>query len=354
MTKASSRGTHSDVSNIKPTNDPRDPSGAQPPNPDLRSALDSVSESERNELLTTWGLIEASGARFASAEDQRDAGEAASTEKSWEAIAGKLARSQPVSPQRRSVRSDRGPRILRLVTLSRITTVAAAVAFAALAFQWFVPATVRTAPGTHQSVVLADGSTVELNSESAIQFDRRLRATFAAQRHVRLTGEAFFNVVKGEKPFVVATPNASVRVLGTQFNVRARQTAGRPQTSVAVVEGHVALTTRGTATVDLTTGQVAVAESDSAPERTTGSAERIAEWRTGALVLIDLPVGDIFAELERRFGKRIDVAEGVDLSTRKTAYYSADRSLSSILGDLCVSERLAYRPTSTGFRIELP
>ena len=38
---------------------------------------------------------------------------------------------------------------------------------------------------------------------------------------VRLTGEAYFDVVEEDAPFVVETFNAEVRVLGTRFNVRA-------------------------------------------------------------------------------------------------------------------------------------
>jgi transmembrane sensor len=69
----------------------------------------------------------------------------------------------------------------------------------------------------YQRARLADGSTVELNSASAV----RVRFT-AAERHVNLeTGEAHFDVAHDTaRPFVVHAAGVFVRAVGTAFNVR--------------------------------------------------------------------------------------------------------------------------------------
>jgi ferric-dicitrate binding protein FerR (iron transport regulator) len=250
---------------------------------------------------------------------------------------------------------DRRPALtlLRLNTRSWVG-IAASFALLVLAFQWFVPVTMQALPGEQASFVLPDGSAVEVNSETHLAYARPLRAAFDATRTVELRGEAFFSVRKSDKPFVVAVENASVRVVGTQFNVQSRLVGGVPRTSVAVVEGHVILNNTSGASMDLTAGAFAVVDAQEAPVLESASPARIAGWKEGTLALIDLPLGDLLDELERRFDRTVEVAGGVNLTNRKTAYYSAERSLESILADLCFSEKLAYKPIANGFRIELP
>lgn len=90
----------------------------------------------------------------------------------------------------------------------------------------------ETGVGERQTVALADGSVLWLNTRSRVkvQYD-------AGKRQVRLDrGEVFFDVMRDEKrPFHVRTPAGTVTVLGTRFNVSA--SPGR--TSVAVLEGAV-------------------------------------------------------------------------------------------------------------------
>lgn len=66
---------------------------------------------------------------------------------------------------------------------------------------------------------LSDGTKVWINSESTLGFYSRFDGK---QRVVELSGEAYFEVAKNpNQPFIVRTANADVRVLGTQFNVKA-------------------------------------------------------------------------------------------------------------------------------------
>jgi transmembrane sensor len=79
---------------------------------------------------------------------------------------------------------------------------------------------------------LSDGSTVELNTNSAIV------TTFTrAERRVRLEkGEAYFEVAKDEqRPFLVEAAGVGVRAIGTAFNVRLRSES----VEVLVTEGKV-------------------------------------------------------------------------------------------------------------------
>lgn len=68
-------------------------------------------------------------------------------------------------------------------------------------------------------VVLNDGSVIWLNSDSRLEYPEKFGR---GERRVRVTGEAFFDVVRDTmRPFVVETEWQSVKVLGTEFNVSA-------------------------------------------------------------------------------------------------------------------------------------
>lgn len=93
---------------------------------------------------------------------------------------------------------------------------------------------ISTANNQQLSLELSDGSTVILNSGSEIQFYEEFEDD---KRVVNLTGEAFFSVMKDERPFLILTNNATTKVLGTKFNVWARDN----ETRVVVKEGTVSL-----------------------------------------------------------------------------------------------------------------
>ena len=95
-----------------------------------------------------------------------------------------------------------------------------------------------TAVGEQRSIVLEDGSSVELNSNS------RMRVRFTqTERFVDLVeGQALFTVAKNPaRPFTVATGDTQVRAVGTRFDVY-RKASG---TVVTVVEGRVAVAAQG-------------------------------------------------------------------------------------------------------------
>jgi transmembrane sensor len=91
-----------------------------------------------------------------------------------------------------------------------------------------------TRVGERRKVRLADGSAVTLNTDSEI------RVSFSRDRRdLQLKrGEALFEVARdASRPFVVAAGEASVRAVGTAFNIRLRDRL----TEVTVTEGVVAV-----------------------------------------------------------------------------------------------------------------
>lgn len=88
-----------------------------------------------------------------------------------------------------------------------------------------------------RALTLSDGTKIRLNSNAQIwipeDFDR-------STREVTLEGEAFFEVSHDEeKPFTVHTARATIKDLGTAFNVRAAPDNQNVQ--VAVTDGKVSV-----------------------------------------------------------------------------------------------------------------
>ncbi len=72
--------------------------------------------------------------------------------------------------------------------------------------------------GGEYKVTLSDGTKVWLNSDTKFDFPVQFSET---KRIVKLNGEAYFEVTKDAKPFIVETEKLHIKVLGTSFNVSA-------------------------------------------------------------------------------------------------------------------------------------
>lgn len=188
------------------------------------------------------------------------------------------------------------------------SAVASALALAAVAF-WAIPwvkqtQRIETQTATRQTLALADGSTVELNAHSRLQTDFRY-----GRRLVRLErGEAFFSVAKDlARPFVVETSLGTVRVTGTQFNVR----LDSPETGdVTLVEGHVNFARPDGAAQSLEPGQQVTAEG-AVRRLTDAQLLGVTAWRQGRLVLDGLTLGEAAARFADYHGRGIVVAPEV-------------------------------------------
>ncbi len=78
---------------------------------------------------------------------------------------------------------------------------------------------VQTKAAEVKTIVLADGSTVKINAGSSLKYPARFKND---TREVYLSGEAFFEVQKdAAHPFIVHTEQLAIKVLGTQFDVKA-------------------------------------------------------------------------------------------------------------------------------------
>ncbi len=152
----------------------------------------------------------------------------------------------------------------------------------------------RTAKGERKSIVLADDTRLELNTDTAVDISYD-----ATQRVIRLhTGEILVTTGKlGDKrPLFVATSDGRVEALGTVFSVRKLSTATR----VGVLEDEVRLWPEG----DRAQKQQLHAGECADFDRLRVSATRAygrsqTAWVTGQLIVLNAPLEEVIAELGR-------------------------------------------------------
>lgn len=161
-----------------------------------------------------------------------------------------------------------------------------------LSLRW--EADYRTGPGETREVTLADGSVVQLDSDSAIAVDLA-----GPRRVVRLlVGQAFFQVTPDKnKPFEVRANAVQVTVTGTAFNVE----LSADQVSVAVQQGSVQVDDwkagRPLAS-RLLSGQQLDYQNGQATQQSFALTQAAA-WRQGQLIANNQPITEVLEQIRR-------------------------------------------------------
>ena len=89
-------------------------------------------------------------------------------------------------------------------------------------------------------VELEDGSKIWVNAESNLEY---LVPFAGKERRVKLSGEAYFQVAKADIPFIVEFNAYEIKVLGTEFNVKAYK--DNETTVATLVNGQISLIVHG-------------------------------------------------------------------------------------------------------------
>ncbi|MEQ1766562.1 MAG: FecR family protein [Methylotenera sp.] len=157
----------------------------------------------------------------------------------------------------------------------------------------------KTAIGVQRSIVLADGSTLMLNTNTALDID------FSGhQRLIKLyQGEVLITVAKDKsRPLIITTEQGTAQALGTKFNVKTDAEA----TQVAVVESKVEACTKPSlfsfnqkTCITLHPNQSTTMRSKHIDSARNVDAESISGWSTGTLAIDNQALDQVLVELQR-------------------------------------------------------
>jgi transmembrane sensor len=215
----------------------------------------------------------------------------------------------------------------------------AGIAVGALAF-WMLAApgnSYHTGVGEQKIVRLADGSVLQLNTQSQARV-----AYTDGMREIELKGEALFTVAKEvRRPFLVRTHDATVRALGTRFNVY-EQGVG---TRVAVLEGRVRVSAASPGSpFDLSAGEEAEVTQRAAHKAIRPNVKVATAWRDRTLVFERATLSDVAREFNRYNTTQIEIDPATGEANRLSGTFDARHPESLLLwlqsrSDLAVDRR---------------
>ena len=225
------------------------------------------------------------------------------------------------------------PKVIKLSSYKMAWRIAAAVVVLfALTLGYISSLTERvtTQYAERQEIVLPDASEVILNAGSELSYSSK---KWAEDRRVKLEGEAFFKVAKGQT-FTVETDAGAVQVLGTQFNVEQR----KGFFEVSCYEGLVRVSYQGKekelpagSSFMLIDGQVIAAE---VPVNAAPS------WIFNESSFDSIPLAYVLDELKRQYDIEV-TTENIDLTQLFTGTFS-NTNLDLALQSISTPTQLTY------------
>ncbi len=163
-----------------------------------------------------------------------------------------------------------------------------------------------TGKGEQQRLVLKDSSEVTLNYATELVVPK-LQA--GKPRLLSLRGEAYFHVRRNETPFIVSTGYADVQVVGTEFNLRARE----GMLEVAVINGIVnvrVIKAGKDSTLTLTQNQMALCAQSGFPKRIGNvPSPEYPGWMSGKLFFDKTSFAAACREIEMRFDVMVTIED---------------------------------------------
>lgn len=184
-----------------------------------------------------------------------------------------------------------------------------------------------TGNGQMKEVVLPDGSTAWMNGSSTLEY----ASTWEGDRQVKMSGEVFFSVKKGSS-FVVITDQGNVEVLGTSFDVVARNNAFRVECETGKVK--VSL---GNAQEILLPGDAVVKSANTlVKEKHTPNQP---DWRVGKLVFEEATMAHVWQTIEWQFNINVKAPSA---NQRVFSGTLSAVDLNQALEQVCLAMNLSY------------
>jgi transmembrane sensor len=195
-------------------------------------------------------------------------------------------------------------------------------------------------------VSLPDGSRIFLNRNSELSY----RSNFGSHsRDVRLTGEAFFEISPDvSKPFIIDAGKASVKVVGTSFNVITENVESAVE--VYVKTGKVMLTDNSGSKSMLLDPEYVGTINSKVSDKIINKNPNYMSWNTGLLVYNGQKLDIVFKDLKRVYNMEIIVNDPAILDNAWTSPID-NQPQETIIRLICASFNLSYAMDGTVYHL---
>lgn len=224
--------------------------------------------------------------------------------------------------------------------------IAASAALALLITPALIPGrdlkTYETRPGETRDIALSDGSQIAMNGGTRLKLDSK------TNRFARLeAGEAVFTIRHDAAiPFVVETTDATLRDIGTTFNVRQDDDG----LEVTVAAGAIQYNPAQEAVTVQAGNRLQVLRKRPVPIISKIEPGAVAGWREGRLTYQDAPFRLIATDLTRSLGTPVSVSSEV-ANRRFTGVIRVDRDSRLFFGRLESLLGVRARHTAQGWQL---
>lgn len=194
--------------------------------------------------------------------------------------------------------------------------------------------------GQRAELTLSDGTKVWLNAKTTFSFPDHFNDH---QRNVILDGEAYFDVAHNEKsPFVIQTEKYNVKVLGTEFNVRAYKEDEIYAFETALINGSVEIETADHAVKkQLQPKEKAYAENGQLEIKPITEFDQYL-WKEGLICFDDNNLAEIFKKLDFYYNIPVKIENTKILDKRYTGKFRSSDGIEHILKTLQLKTKFRY------------
>lgn len=201
----------------------------------------------------------------------------------------------------------------------------------------FYTTSIHNPSGQHLSAILPDGSVVEMNAQSTINYHP---FWWQFSRELSFEGEAFFKVQKGEQ-FEVNSAKGKTIVLGTSFNIYSRDNAYK----VSCLSGKVKVISTTKDEAILSPGyQAEVEQEGSIKVFKNKQATQSVSWREGMFTFTSTPLIEVILEIERQYN--ITISLNTETAYFYTGYFSREKPVEEVLDLICKTFGLTFEKKS--------
>ena len=183
---------------------------------------------------------------------------------------------------------------------------------------------------THKWVKLPDGSSVQLNNNSDLDYPDSFDGK--SKREVFLVGEAYFDIKHDPKhPFIIHTGKIKTTVLGTAFNINAYD--AKSAVTVTVTRGKVKVEDEKRTLAVLTPNeQLAWNLKKETPVTIAKvNATSVVEWKSQDLIMDDLSLADAAGLISAKYGVKIKFNNDHVKSCRFTATFLKRNDINQVI-----------------------
>jgi len=194
--------------------------------------------------------------------------------------------------------------------------------------------------GKRKELTLSDGTKIILNSGTSLSYPEQFGGN---ERKIYLNGEAFLDVaIDKDRPFIVKTTHAEIKVLGTSFNINAYEKDDF--LTVTVETGKVQVDLENAMMQLLPTERLYYNKISDSFTKDKEDLENTKLWMSGGMYFNRTPIQDVAKELMRRFDCHIEFAK--DEVFDEYIYGTHDgEDLEAILNAISYTTGIYYKKT---------